>query len=308
MNVIHDLVNIGHCAQNGISGTSNDFCPLDISRIKKLLRFPYGYKFADDFEPTEDNFNLLIQSGVITPLYTIDGANFTTEADGIQTIDGGKNKLIEKFPYKIEAKLYNGIQGFQNTLTIANANAHSFLIVDVKGTIFGTKGKDGKFRPINSEFLHVGAYVGAGAEAAYYMIDFQLDRNQFDTGLSGLRTDDYDFEIDDIKGFTNLEISISTAPVTGDTGFSFKVLRKEDRVAQLGLSNIELKVYVDGVAVISPTISTATAQGVYTVSGLTAFTLGQVVQVKTNDGTYNVVDLAGVLMKSNEAQTVVVAP
>ena len=240
MNVIHDLVNIGHCAQNGISGTSNDFCPLDISRIKKLLRFPYGYKFADDFEPTEDNFNLLIQSGVITPLYTIDGANFTTEADGIQTIDGGKNKLIEKFPYKIEAKLYNGIQGFQNTLTIANANAHSFLIVDVKGTIFGTKGKDGKFRPINSEFLHVGAYVGAGAEAAYYMIDFQLDRNQFDTGLSGLRTDDYDFEIDDIKGFTNLEISISTAPVTGDTGFSFKVLRKEDRVAQIGLSNTEL--------------------------------------------------------------------
>ena len=308
MSTIHELINVGHCSQNGMAGTSNDFCALDIARLKKYLRFPYGYKFPDDFEPTAENFNLLTQNGTMTPLYTLVDSAFSTEANGIQTFGGGKKKLIEKMPYQIDAKMINGVQGYQNSVTITNAQAHSFLLVDENNTIFGTKGKDGVFRPISSEFLNVEAYMGAGSESANYMIQVQLDRRQFDEGLSGLRSEDYDFEIDDIKGFTNLDITIPTTPTTGSTTLAFKVVRKEDKVPQLGLTATDLKIYVNGVVVGSPTIGTPTSEGLYSVTGLTPFTLGQVVEVKTNDGTYNVVDLAGTLLKSNVAQTVVVTP
>jgi len=308
MAIIHDLINVGHCAQNGMQGTSNDFCILDVARLKKYLRFPYGYKFADNFEPTAENFNLLIQAGTMTPLYTLVDSAFTTEANGIQTFGGGKKKLIEKMPYQIDAKMINGVQGYQNTLTVANAPAHSFLLVDENDNIFGAKGKDGKFRPISSEFLNVEAYMGAGSESANYMVQIQLDRAQFDTGLSALRSEDYDFEIDDIKGFTNPEISIPIAPVTGATTVGFKVLRKEDRVQQLGLTDNEVKVYVDGVDGGASLLSLG--NGNYSATDLTALSLGDVVEIKTNDGTYDVVEVTatGTLLKSNTAQTIVVAP
>ena len=308
MAIIHDLINLGHCGQSAIEGTSNDFCVLDISRIKKYLRLPYGYKFASDFVPTQEAFNLLIQNGVMTPIYKIVDATFTTEANGIQTFGGGNKKLIEKMPLQIDGKMINGVQGYQNTLSVEKSPAHSFLIVDVNNNIFGYKGKDGQFRGINSEFFNVGAYMGAGSESASYMVQIQLDRAQFDTGLGALRNEDYDFDIDEIKGFTNLTITIPTAPTTGGTSFSFKVVRKEDLTPQLGFANTELAVYIDGVAEVSPTIGAPTAEGLYTVTGLTAFTLGQVIQVETNDGTYRIVDLDGTLMKSNVADTIVVAP
>ena len=307
MAIIHDLLNLGHCGQSQMNGTSNDFCVLDISRIKKYFRMPYGYKFASDFVATQENFNLLIQQGVLTPIHKIVDATFTTDANGVQTFAGGNKKLIEKMPIQIDSKMINGVQGYQNTLTIERATAHSFLIVDVNNNIFGYKGKDGLLRGLNSEFFHVEGYVGAGGESASYMIQLQVDRAQFDTGLVALRNEDYDFDIDDIKGYGNLTITIPVAPVVGATSFSFKVVKKEDLTPQLGLSNTEIKVLVDGVAVVSPTIGTPTAEGVYTVSALTALTLGQTVQVETNDGTYSIIDLDGVLLKSNTADTIVVS-
>ena len=306
MTTIHELVNIGSCSQNGMNGTNNNFCILDVSRIKKILRFPYNYKFASNFEPTEVNFTALEQAGILTPLYTIVDAEFTTEANGVQTFGGGVKKVIEKMPFQIDGKMLNGTQGYINTISVSNANAHSFLLVDVNDTIFGFKGKDGLFRPINSEFFNVEAYKGAGAESANYMIQLQLDRTQIDSGLSGLKSEEYNFEIDDVTGYTNLDIIVPAVPVVGGTGFNIQVLRKEDRVAQLGLTTSEIKVYVAGV-VATPTIGTPTTAGVYAISGLTAFTLGQTITIKTNDGTYDIVDLDGKLLKAKVVETIVVA-
>jgi len=306
MSTIHELINLGKCAQFGFSGTNNDFCLLDIARIKKLLRLPNGYKFPADFDPTQDKFNLLIQSGKLTPLYKLVDSTFVTEANEVTTFADGSKKQSGKKPYEIESKMINGVQGYQNTLPFEKSPSHSFLLVDENNNIFGFYDKNGLFGGISSEFFNVEPYVG-GAEASY-MVRFQLDRNQFDSGIGALRSEDYSFEIDDIKGYSNVIATIPVAPTTGATSFSFQLVRKEDKVPQLGATASTLKVYVDGTAVSSPTISAPTSAGVYTVSALTALTLGQTVKVKTNDGTYDIVEVVDTLLKSNEATTVVVAP
>lgn len=306
MAVIHNLTNLGSCGVNGFAGTNNDFCKFDVNRIKKVLRMPYNYKFPSDFEFTLDNLLTLQQEGKIVPLYTIVNASFTTEDNGIETFGGGKKQLIEKMPIQIEGKMINGIQGYQNTLTIEKAPAHSFLIVDVNNNIFGFKGKDGLFGGINSEFLQVMPYVGSGDASPGYMIQFQLDRNAFDTGLVVIQNSDYDFEIDDVRGVTNLEITIPVTPVVGGTSVSFKVVRKEDNAPQLGLSADELSISVGGVVVSTPTIVEGVG-GNYSVTGLTAFTLGQVIAIQTKGAGTITANLDGVLLKSNNATTVVVS-
>ena len=303
---VHDLVDVGACSQTGFRGTSNDFCILDIKRIKKILRSTPNFKFPADFDFTYANLLIEVQKGNITPLYKIVDNTYTTAENGVQTFGGGDKAQIEKMPIEMQGKMLNGVQGYKNTVTVESAKSHSFFLVDVDDTIFGFKGKDGLWGGINSDFFQVMPYVGAGDESAGYMIEWQLNRNQFDTGLAGLRSNEYDFEIDTIKGITNLEISIPVAPETGATAVAFKVVRDEDKVAQLGLDNTELEFKVNGVAVASPAV-TDNLDGTYSVA-VAALTLADKVSIRAWDGTYENVDLDGVLLKSNTAETITVAP
>lgn len=305
MAVIHTLTNLGSCGISNFAGTSNDFCPFDINRIKKILRLPYNFKFDVDFEFTLDNLLTLQQKGKIIPLYTIVDSSFTTDENAVETFGGGKKKLIEKMPIQIEGKMKNGTQGYKNTLTIEKAPLHSFLIVDVNNNIWGFKGKDGLFGGINSEFLQIMPYSGSGEASATYMLQFQLDRKQFDTGLVVIEEDDCDFDIDKVMGVTNLNISFNAVPVVGGTALSFRAVKVEDNVAQLGLGNTELALTVGGVVVSTPTIVEGTS-GNYTITGLTAFTLGQVITLQTKGGGSIVANLDNVLLKSNLAETIVV--
>jgi hypothetical protein len=305
MSLIHDLTNLGKCGQANFSGTSNDFCVLDVKRIKKVLRAPYGFKFASDFELTLPNLLTLEQEGKIIPLYTLVNTAFATAENGVETFGGGKKKSIEKMPIEITGKLINGIQGYQNTLSLEKAQLHSFFLIDTDNTIFGFKGKDGLFGGINSEYFEVMPYSGSGDESAGYMVGFQLDRTQFDNGLVGILNADYDFEIDDVKGVTNLIIT-AVAPVVGAETLSITAKRKEDNVAQLGLDTTELKVTVAG-AVVGGATLTEVGEGVYTVGGLTALTLGQIVTVQTKGGSTTVANLDGTLLKSNLLATVTVS-
>src|SRR5574343_757345 len=170
MSTIHELINVGYCSQNGINGTSNDFCVLNLDRVKKLLRFPYGYKFDDNFEPTEAKFKELIQAGTMTVLYDIVEGGLTTGENEVQTFTGGDMKVSNKLPIMLEGKMLNGVQGYINTISVSNANAHSFLLVDVNDTIFGYKGKDGQFRPFNSKFFNVEPYAKTGTDASQYSV------------------------------------------------------------------------------------------------------------------------------------------
>ena len=207
-------------------------------------------------------------------------ATDSTEDNAVNTYAGGKKSLMDKMPIQIDATLENGIQGYQSTLSVEKASAHGILLIDEDGTIFMAKGKDGFAKALNCEFFQVMPYKMRGDQPASFSIQFQLNRSQFDNDLQGLRADDYNFDVADVYGITDLDLTL-IAPSDTDTALEFSVLRHTDRhdFNQEGLEAMTgWVVKADGVVVAGAV--TATANG-YTFTRTTgAFATGEVVSLE----------------------------
>jgi len=299
MALIQNLLNVGVCGASNFAGTSTDYCKLDIKRLRKILRFPYNYKFPADFEFTEDNVNLLIQSGKCVPIYNLEGATFNTDANGIETLAGGRKVQLDKMPYSIEAKMLNGIQGYQAMLSIEKATAHSFVLIDDAGNWFLSETTDGQAKAINSNFFNVEPYNMQGDASAGYMIMLQLDRRVFDNELKGIFAENIPFSSDDIQGVEDVELTITSAT---DTTVVFTAKRKNDQasVTQYGLATANVQVTVEGVVVAG---TLANVGEVYTFTRTSGTTVADdVINLRLFDGTYAIIEMAdGKLLKSNTA-------
>lgn len=276
-----DLLNVGRCSTSQILGTATDFCKLDIDRLKEIWRMPYNFKFNANFEFTLANLQALQEEGKLIKVSTFKTSSDTTEENSVNTYAGGKKSLMDKMPKQIDATLENGIQGYQSILSLEKAGMHSFLLIDENNTIFMAKGKDGLARGLNSEFFQVMDYKMRGDQPAGFNIQFQLNRAQFDNDLQGLRSEDYDFDIDDVVGITDLDLVV-TAPANAGTTMDFSVLRNTDRHSfnQEGLEAITgLKVTVNGVGA-SGTVTAVTGGYRYTVTSPAAFSSGNVVTIE----------------------------
>ena len=143
------------------------------------------------------------------------------------------------------------------------------------------KGKDGIPRGLNSEFFQVMPYKMRGDQPAGFNIQFQLNRAQFDNDLQGLRSEDYDFDVEDIYGITDLDL-IVTAPSNTDATMDFSVLRNTDRHSfnQEGLEAMTgWVVKVDGV-VATGAVTAVTGGYRYTITSPVAFNTGDVVTIE----------------------------
>ena len=276
-----DLLNVGRCSTSQILGTATDFCKLDIDRLKEVWRMPYNFKFPVDFEFTLANLQALQEEGKLIKVSTFKTSSDTTEDNSINTYAGGKKSLMDKMPKQIDATLENGIQGYQAILSLEKAGMHSFLLIDENNTIFMAKGKDGLARGLNSEFFQVMDYKMRGDQPAGFNIQFQLNRAQFDNDLQGLRSEDYNFDIDDVVGITDLDL-IVTAPANAGTTMDFSVLRNTDRHSfnQEGLESMTgWVVKVDGV-VATGAVTAVTGGYRYTITSPVAFNTGDVVTIE----------------------------
>lgn len=275
-----DLLNVGRCSTSQILGTATDFCKLDIDRLKEIWRMPYNFKFDANFEFTLANIQGLQEEGKLVKIATFKTSSDTTEENSVNTYAGGKKSLMDKMPKQIDATLENGIQGYQSILSLEKAGMHSFLLIDENNTIFMAKGKDGLARGLNSEFFQVMDYKMRGDQPAGFNIQFQLNRSQFDNDLQGLRSEDYNFDIDDVFGITDLDL-IVTAPSGGDSTIDFSVLRNTDRHSfnQEGLEAMTgWVVKVDGVVVAGSV--TAVSEGYQFARTTGTFTTGDVVTIE----------------------------
>lgn len=276
-----DLLNVGRCSDSGILGTATDFCKLDIDRLKEIWRMPYNFKFAANFQFTLANIQALQEEGKLIKVATFKTSSDTTEENAINTYAGGKKSLMDKMPKQIDATLENGIQGYQSILSLEKAGMHSFLLIDENDTIFMAKGKDGLARGLNSEFFQVMDYKMRGDQPAGFNIQFQLNRSQFDNDLQGLRSEDYDFEVDDVYGITDLDL-ILTAPVALGTSFAFTALRNTDRKSfnQEGLEAMTgWKVTVNNV-VATGAVTAANGAYLYTITSPAAFASSDIVTIE----------------------------
>ena len=276
-----DLLNVGRCSTSQILGTATDFCKLDIDRLKEIWRMPYNFKFPADFEFTLPKLQALQEEGKLVKVSTFKTSSDSTEENSVNTYAGGKKSLMDKMPKQIDATLENGIQGYQSILSLEKAGMHSFLLVDENNTIFMAKGKDGLARGLNSEFFQVMDYKMRGDQPAGFNIQFQLNRAQFDNDLQGLRSEDYNFDVEDIYGITDLDL-IVTAPSNAGTTMDFSVLRNTDRHSfnQEGLEAMTgWIVKVDGV-VATGAVTAVTGGYRYTITSPVAFNTGDVVTIE----------------------------
>ena len=276
-----DLLNVGRCSTSQILGTATDFCKLDIDRLKEIWRMPYNFKFDANFEFTLANLQALQEEGKLVKVSTFKTSSDSTEENSVNTYAGGKKSLMDKMPKQIDATLENGIQGYQAILSLEKAGMHSFLLIDENNTIFMAKGKDGLARGLNSEFFQVMDYKMRGDQPAGFNIQFQLNRAQFDNDLQGLRSEDYDFDVEDIYGITDLDL-IVTAPSNTDATMDFSVLRNTDRHSfnQEGLEAMTgWKVTVGGV-VATGAVTAVTGGYRYTITSPVAFNTGNVVTIE----------------------------
>ena len=308
MAVIEDIVNLGYCSESNFQGTATNYCIFDIKRLKKLWRFPLNFKFEAGFEFTLANLQELEQQGKLVPIYTLKDAQFTTAENGVQTFGGGDKKLIEKMPFEIEAMLTNGVQGYQAVISIEKATYHSFVLVDAEDTIWVAEDKTGLIGAINSEFMQVLPYTGAGSESASYKINFQLDRLTIDTRLKAIKADSFDFATDDIKGVDDITLTL-TAPINGGSTVTFTAKRTKDghNVEQGGLVVGDFLLTSAG-STIAGTL--AYANGVYTFTRSSGtWATGNIITLKTWDSTLSVqiINVDGQMIKSNVATTVAVA-
>lgn len=308
MAVIESIVNLGYCSESNFQGTATNYCIFDIKRLKKLWRFPLNFKFEAGFEFTLANLQELEQQGKLVPIYTLKDAQFTTAENGVQTFGGGDKKLIEKMPFEIEAMLTNGVQGYQAVISIEKATYHSFVLVDAEDTIWVAEDKTGLIGAINSEFMQVLPYTGAGSESASYKINFQLDRLTIDTRLKAIKADSFDFATDDIKGVDDITLTL-TAPINGGSTVTFTAKRTKDghNVEQGGLVVGDFLLTSAG-STIAGTL--AYANGVYTFTRTTGtWATGNIITLKTWDDTLGVqiINVDSQMIKSNVATTVAVA-
>ena len=308
MAVIESIVNLGYCSESNFQGTATNYCIFDIKRLKKLWRFPLNFKFEAGFDFTLVNLQELEQQGKLVPIYTLKDAQFTTAENGVQTFGGGDKKLIEKMPFEIEAMLTNGVQGYQAVISIEKAGYHSFIMVDVEDTIWAQESSDGRIGAINSEFMQVLPYTGAGSESASYKINFQLDRLTIDTRLKAIKADSFDFATDDITGVDDITLTL-TAPINGGSTVTFTAKRTKDghNVEQGGLVVGDFLLTSAG-STIAGTL--AYANGVYTFTRSPGtWATGNIITLKTWDSTLSVqiINVDGQMIKSNVATTVAVA-
>ena len=120
-----------------------------------------------------------------------------------------------------------------------------------------------------------------GDQPAWFNIQFQLNRAQFDNDLQGLRSEDYAFDIDDVYGITDLDL-IVTAPANTGTAMAFSVLRNTDRHSfnQEGLEAMTgWIVKVDGV-VATGAVTAVTGGYRYIITFPVAFATGDVVTIE----------------------------
>lgn len=211
-------------------------------------------------------------------------------------------------PFEIEAMLTNGVQGYQAVISIEKATYHSFVLVDAEDTIWVAEDKTGLIGAINSEFMQVLPYTGAGSESASYKINFQLDRLTIDTRLKAIKADSFDFATDDITGVDDITLTL-TAPINGGSTVTFTAKRTKDghNVEQGGLVVGDFLLTSAG-STIAGTL--AYANGVYTFTRSSGtWATGNIITLKTWDDTLGVqiINVDGQMIKSNVATTVAVA-
>lgn len=261
--MLHLLTNKGACAQANIISTGGNYCELDIKEIKAVWFAPYGYKFPSGIQSANELLLASVQAEIVAlnlvPQNGVKGVAYTTEANRVKTYSGGEKALIGKNPIQIDLTFEGGVQNYQALLSLEKRTKHSVFLIDEKGTIWMSKSKADLLGGLNAPFFHVEPYKGlSGTEGGDFMVQFQLDRDQFDTELVAIQIGQMNFNpLNQVNSLAEVVPVPISASINSDALFAFNVKQLADQALVSGLGLSAMSVNVNG----------ANVPGTFTASG-----------------------------------------
>jgi len=304
--MLSDILNKVSCGASGLLGNGGKFCPIDIDTPKLIILSEKGLKVApgDTFDlayiqTKQQEGKMHVFKGVV---------NFTdnTPENELGTYDAtGEKYLTMKAPYELTFMFDRGLYSYKALVKYESNGQHDIWIFDVKNDLFMAKDQLGNGRGLNAGLVTIGKY-GIGKENSQSMT-VQINRADFDNNVAWISNEELDFTAEqDLDGWNDVEITM-TAPANLATtvAFTVKAVSNNKLVPLEGLLVGDLLYQVDGVTVVPSALTAGTNPGEYTIT-VAALATAEVLTLRLYDtATKLIVNLDGVLYKSNIATTTV---
>lgn len=307
-----EVANKGACGVGSVEGTNlSNGCTIDLTRIVAKWMINPSVRIAPTDVVTSLSYwqNLIVEgklhplNGIIT--FTEDGSDdtFETLEDDTQDLTNeGKYRFTSTFKRGV---YWNRVLGFFNG--VSNWNT---ILVDSDGRIavyednngFGQGFTTGMFRRRKSTFP-------TAAQSLKQMATIQfLNRFEFDDNTKVIQRSDLDFDPRTLKGVMQVKLTYENAPSNTDTQLVVKaVLAQDNKTLVEDLEFGDFIHQVDGVTQ-NPSGGTE-ADGIYTLTGVTALSTGEAttLQVYDNGNNRSIVNKNGNLYQSAVLSATVVA-
>jgi len=307
-----DIVNSVMCGAGDVLGTGTKNCKQDIKRVTTIALIERGYTFADGDIDTLAGVRLLQQKGKAIILNGVVEIADNTADDNIITRTGSGEKIVAgKNPYEYTVTFDNGLAYHKALTTLSSYRGYDIIFFDSKGDVFFTQTKAGLYKGFTLGMFENGKYMMSnGADAASQSVSFQMiNRLEFDERVSWIVSDNLDYNAqEDLDGYNDVNI-VLTAPSDASTVLDIAVSTLSDnhKVSIDGLDISDFVVTVNGSSV-SLDVLDSNGNGVYGVNLTAPLSTSDVVTISLFDSAINsyIVDVDGILYKSNIATTVVV--
>ena len=315
---IGQILNLLACGLSQILGTGLAFCKFNFKQPKTIALVKKGYKFAPGDDFTLAAIQVLQQQGKAIILQGVtDFVDGTPDNDRRTFAATGKMTTTLKHPYMWTFTFDNGIQFYKALVALESNEQYDIILFDVAGNALLAKDSQGNGRGLDLGLLDTGKYV-IGNENSQ-TITVQVDRYSFDSQVAWIEAKNLDFiPGQDLDGYNDVAIVI-VAPTNGATTINFSVhvgdgsIEGTPKLVPLeGLvtADLLLQKTVAGVTTtVSKTLASGALAGQYTLT-VAAVATGETYSLRTNDAVLSppteIINLDGVLYKSNTATTVVV--
>jgi len=315
---IAEILNKLACGLAQILGTGLAFCKFNFKQPKTIALIQKGYKFlpGDDFDlaaikELQQRGKAIILQGVT------DFVDNTPDNDRRTFGATGKMTTTLKHPYLWTFTFDNGLQFYKAVVALESNEEYDIILFDVMGNALLAKDPQGNGRGLDLGLFDTGKYVIGNENSE--TITVQVDRYNFDSQVAWIEAANLDFNAgQDLDGYNDLAI-VMIAPANAATTIDFSVhvgdgtasgTPKLVALEGLAASDLLLQKTVAGVTTtVTKTMAAGAVAGEYVLT-VPAVATGDVYTLRTNDAVLvpptEIIDLDGVLYKSNTASTIVV--
>ncbi len=307
-----ELANRGACGVGGVEGTNlSNGCIIDFSRIVAKWMISPSVRIAptDDISPLSYWQNLILE-GKLNPLNGITTFVEDGSDDSFETLEDDTQDLTNEGKYRFTATYKRGVywnrvlgffNGYSNWNTILiDADGRIVLFEDNNG--FGQGYTTGMFRRRKST-------MPSSTVSLKQMTTIQfLNRFEFDDNTKVIQRADLDFDPRTLGGVNEVKLSYVNAPSNTDTQLVVKAVLAQDN--KTPIEDLEFGDFLHQIST-TPANPTAgsEADGVYTLTGVTALNTGDNTTLRIHDNANNraIVNKNGNLYKSATLAATVIA-